>query len=412
MSNFSIIKKIQKGNTKTRLLGAAILIIVAILLPLVAIPKTTKYLLASKNVFGVTSDHYKSNKFYRGKTSYLYDWFAENDEGRFYFAPTYDENGNEEYLIVYIPDDYEDKANRIIDQTIEYLTTADDSVITESINCRGFTDIPNSKTIEYARQYFDLANAPSEKNHICEYMFVMVPVKDVLLSESTFFLLIDICVIIGAVCVIISIFTKGYMKNLKKRMAKEGKTLDDLDAEFSNPIINIGDTYVSNERVMTASANPRMLMIKDVIWIHSNKTNSVNSNQAVFNSVFYTRNHEVVKFPMKDATSADVLCQAVHTLQPRALFGYVIENSNMYYQHFNELVDQVYNQNEETPVETAPESTSEIPAVPSEAPSVVPAAAPSEVPAEAPVSEAPAQPAATDILTPSSVSPKEEEENL
>lgn len=404
MSNFSIIKKIKRDNIILRLLGAGALLVLTVIIAFTCLPKTTKYLLATKNVFGTTSDHYKENKFYRGKTSYLYDWFAENDDGRFYFAPTYDEAGQEEYLIVYIPDDYQDKADRIIAQTWEYSNTGDDSVLKESINCRGFIQTPNPTTVEYARQYFDLLGVPNEKSRIGEYMFVMVPLKEVLLSGSSMYLFLEAVFIVCAIWVLISCFTKGYLKTLKKRLAKENMTLEDYEAEFANPVINVSNVYVSNKHVTTASSTPKMLKIEDVIWIHSSKSNNVNSNQTVFNSVFYTRNHECVKYPLKDATSAEVLCQAVHSLQPRALYGYVIENSNMYYKHFNELVEQVYNPKEETPAETTGEETTP---VTSEENTMQ---APESV-SETPVSEAPSA-LANDILTPSSVAPKDEEENL
>ena len=394
MNSFSIVKKIHKGHILTRIIIAVVLLFIAVLFALLALPKTTKYFLAGKNVFGSATDNYKEDRFYKGKALYLYDWFAENDKGKFYLAPAYNEAGEDRYLIVYIPDDYEEKADRLIEQTINYLKSGDESYIQESIKCRGFIDVPNPTTIEYARQYFDLLGAPNEKAKICEYMFVMVPLKDVLLSGSSVYIVIIIALIIGASASIITAFTKGYLKNLKNRLAREGMTLDDLDAEFAQPVSHIGNYYVSSKHVMNAEANPRMLKIEDVIWIHSNKMNSINSNQTLFNAVFYMRYHECVKYQMKTIQDAELLCQTVHSMQPRALFGYVIENSEMYYKHFNELVDQVYNQKEENAEEQNAEASSDTP----------------DVSSEAPVSEAPAQPVSADILTPSSVAPKEEED--
>jgi hypothetical protein len=68
----------------------------------------------------------------------------------------------------------------------------------------------------------------------------------------------------------------------------------------------------------------------------------------------------------------------------------------MYYRHFNELVDQVYNKTEDTQEERVSEGSAAIPSEPQDAPAA------EEIP----------QPAAADILTPSSVAQKEEDDLL
>ena len=403
MSNFSIVKKICRQNILLRLIGAGALILLAVIMAFGLLPKTTRYLLARNNVFATPTNKYKVDKFYQGKTYSIYDWFAENDDGRFYLSPVADENGNEEFLIVYIPKRYEAKAERIMEQTWSYMETGDEDDLKEYISCRGMITTINTKTTQYVNEYFDMVGAPQMKSKVCDTMFVMIPLKEVLLSQSTLYLILIILLPFCAIGLIISGFTKRYLKNLKNRLARENMTLKDLDEEFRSPVINVKNIYVSDKHVVSAAASPQIVTISDVIWMYPARTNQINSNSTIFNAFFYTRNHECIKFAAKDMTSCEVLCQAVKKLQPRALYGYVIENTTMYYSHFNELVDQVYNQTDE-PAPDVPASEAPAAAVLAfEAPA--PAAPDSEVPSvETPAPETPATPEthdySNDILKP------------
>ena len=285
----------------------------------------------------------------------------------------------------------------IIDQTYKWMETGDDSILTESIKCRGFLDDVDSTTYRYCYEYMDYAGLPqSARDYVCDTEFVFYPVEKILLSETGFFILIILVIFGGAVATAITAFTKGYLKPLKKRLEKENMTLKDLDEEFRDPIFNVANIYVSNKHVIQVTASPSLLKIEDVIWLYPSLSAVASGSQSIFYSFFYTRNHECVKYSLKTATTAEVLCKSVHSLQPRALYGFIPENQSMYYQHFNELVDQVYNQTDDTQEESVSEGSAEIPSEPQDAPAM----------------EENTQPAAADILTPSSVAQKEEDDLL
>ncbi|HAU50451.1 MAG TPA: hypothetical protein DCW43_01605 [Clostridiales bacterium] len=395
MSKFSIVKKITRQNIRTRLLIALVIFLIGVVLAIIQIPKTTRYFLANKNVFSTSCDNYREGKFYQGKLYYLYDCFGTNDDGGFYLAPAENDDGESYFLIVFIPNKYEEKANAIIDQTYEYMESGDDSVLTESINCRGFLDEVDSTTYRFCYEYMDYVGLPqSARDKVCSTEFVFYPVEKILLSETGAFILIILVIFGGAIATAVTAFTKGYLKPLKNRLAKENMTLKDLDEEFANPVFNVSNIYVSNDHVVQATGTPTILNIKDVIWMYPSISAVSSGSQAIFYSFFYTRNHECVKFSLKDATSAEVLCKSVLASQPRALYGFVPENQDMYYHHFNELVDQVYNKAEDAQEESVSEGSTAIPSEPQDAPAV----------------EDNTPPAAGDILTPSSVSQKEEDQ--
>ena len=395
MSKFSIVKKITRQNIRTRLLIALVIFLIGVVLAIIQIPKTTRYFLANKNVFSTSCDNYREGKFYQGKLYYLYDCFGTNDDGGFYLAPAENDDGESYFLIVFIPNKYEEKANAIIDQTYEYMESGDDSVLTESINCRGFLDEVDSTTYRFCYEYMDYVGLPqSARDKVCSTEFVFYPVEKILLSETGAFILIILVIFGGAIATAVTAFTKGYLKPLKNRLAKENMTLKDLDEEFANPVFNVSNIYVSNDHVVQATGTPTILNIKDVIWMYPSISAVSSGSQAIFYSFFYTRNHECVKFSLQDATSAEVLCKSVLASQPRALYGFVPENQDMYYHHFNELVDQVYNKAEDAQEESISEGSTAIPSEPQDAPAV----------------EDNTPPAAGDILTPSSVSQKEEDQ--
>ena len=132
-------------------------------------------------------------------------------------------------------------------------------------------------------------------------------------------------------------------------------TLEDFENEFSSPVFNVGNVYVSDKHVVTASSTPSFLKIEDVVWMYPNTSYSSNG-AATHTADFYTRNREFFRFHTKSKEQSELLCRAVSEKQPNALSGYVIENKDMYFNRFNELIDQVYNRTQET---AAPESPSE-----------------------------------------------------
>ena len=205
----------------------------------------------------------------------------------------------------------------------------------------------------YLNEYFDLAQAPaSVRNQVADKMFVMVPMQKVLLSEASLYIFLELVLLVCGLGLILMSFSKKHLKKIDSRLARESLTSSDLDAEFQTPLLQFGSIYVSDKHVVTATMTPQILTIADVVWMYPNKVNQVNS-KPIHQAVFFTKNHECLRFVVKDENQAEALCRAVHEKQPRALYGYVIENSQMYYSNFDVLVDQVYNQAGST--ETPPE---------------------------------------------------------
>ena len=352
MSSNSVVKKIKKANYTWRIVLSVVFIGIALLIAFLLIPNHTKYYTARENIFSLPCNSYRVNKYYKGKTYSIYDWFAENSDGKFYIAPVQDKNEEDYYLIVYIPKKYEAKVEAIMDQTYEYMDSGDESVLTEYINCNGYVTDVNAKTSQFLEQYFDAIGAPpAVRERVCSKMFVMVPLSKVLASEGTAYILLCLLLIICAVIVPLTGLTGSYLKPLKKKLSAENMTLEDLDNEFSNPLFTYGNIQVSKDHILQIGATPTLFPIKDIVWIYPSKMNQVNS-APIYRGIFMTRYHQCFQLNVKNQTEADSLCQNVHRLQERALYGYVIENSTMYYRHFSELIDYVYNQ-KDTPSESS-----------------------------------------------------------
>lgn len=371
MSRFSIVKKIRKENRLIHIFGALACLVIVLLFIFALLPKTHKYLFATKNVFSTSCDSYKEDQYYRAKTLFLYDYFAENSDGRFYFAPVENDDGEERYLFVYMPNKYEDKAIEIIEQTYEYIETGDEDVLTESISCNGYMTSVDPKTTKFFNEYLDYAGAPqSEKKKACDTMFVMVPMKDVLLGETILWLILEVFLLGAAIYLLATMFSKKHLKKLNTKLAAENMTLEDFDNEFASPVLNVGNVYVSDKHIVTASANPSFVKIEDIVWMYPNTSYSSNG-AATHTADFYTKDRLFFRFNTKSKEQSELLCRAVKEKQPNALSGYVIENKDMYFNRFNELIDQVYNRTQEAAApETAPETVPET--IPNEIPNEVP----------------------------------------
>ncbi len=346
MSSNSVVKQIKKANFTWRFVISVVLIVATLLIAFLLIPNHTKYYTARENIFSLPCNSYKVDKYYKGKTYSIYDWFAENKDGKFYIAPVQDKNEEDYYLIVYIPKKYEAKVETIMDQTYEYMDSGDESVLTEYISCNGYVTDVNAKTSQFLEQYFDAISAPpAVRERVCSKMFVMVPLSKVLASEGTAYIALCLILLIFAVAIPLTGLTGSYLKPLKKKLSAMNMTLEDLDNEFSDPLFTYGNIQVSKDHIIQINATPTILPIKDIVWIYPSKMNQVNS-APIYRGIFMTRYHQCFQLNVKNQAEADSLCQSVHKLQSRALYGYVIENSTMYYKRFNELIDYVYNQND------------------------------------------------------------------
>lgn len=372
MSEFSVLKQIKTKPMIYRIVIALVVLIVAAGATMLRVPSEVKYFTATKNVFEEPCDKYKEDQFFRGHLYFLYNWFAENDDARFYLAPVRDSADELHYLIVYIPKKYEPICRDIILQTEKYEESGDDSELFFDINCRGYMADISPETYKYLDQYLTWINAPySVRENLCTQMFVMVPTYKAVSERLVFYVLLDIGAIITAICLLISALTGRFLKPLKKKLKSENMTLQDLEDEFATPLARFDTTIVSEKHVFDLAGNHQMMRISDVVWIYPGSTYSVNG-VSLFRAIFMTRYHLCNQFTVRTSSNAENLCKWVQRLQPNAMYGYLRENSEMYYKHFNELIARVYNQGgENVPLNREPD----IPEQP----------APAQVPTPAPV---------------------------
>ena len=206
-------------------------------------------------------------------------------------------------------------------------------------------------------------------------MFVMVTPTKVLFSGSgaIFGIVLLLGALISALIVAITAFTGGYMRKFKNNLANKNITLDELNADMEGAS-KISRLFIGRKYIVEASLTPTVRNMTDVVWLYPQKTNT-NGNAVTYSVISYTRNHECVRYPVHSMDEAEQLCKTILSAQPRALYGYVIENSTMYYSHFNELIDRVYNQPQQQEATAQADDASSAAGIP-------PSAAPSEVPSQ------------------------------
>ena len=351
MSSPSIVSQIKKKYIITRICISLVLIILAAVITYIRVPNEIKYFTARKNAFAEPCDEFKEGDFYRGHLYFIYDWFAENDEARFYLAPVNDSEGNDRILIVYIPNRFVGSAERIMTQTAEYIASNDEQSLEYDLDCRGSFYEVDARTTNYLRQFLNERGAPpSTMDQVCGKMFVMIPASSVFSERLVAWLIIDAGVLITIIVLLFTLLTKSYLKSLKNKLQKENMSFYALDKEFENPLGSFGNNLLSQYHVFEKVSPFRLMRISDVLWIYPSKTTTSN-NIRIYSAVFMMRNHGCFKFPCRNESETEALCLWVLKLQPHALYGYVVENSNMYYKNFNQLLDQVYNQSSPTPTE-------------------------------------------------------------
>ena len=338
----SITKQLKSYNRRSRLIIGLILVAVSILVLFALLPKTTSYLLARKNVFAQPYTTLKNDDFYRGNTKCIIDWYADNDKGRFYLAPVEDANGESGFLSIYVPTKFFDQAEKVADQTWKYMENGDTSFLVEEFSSRGYITDLSGTARSYLEQYLRQSNAPQAMiDNVSNKIFVVVPFTELLSGGSFFYLILVLLFLALSVYMIISAFTGSAMKKFRNKLADKHLTSEEIDADMVSAA-KYGNIYIGEKYIVEKSLNPTFHVIEDIVWIHPEKINS--GNQTNYYADAYTRYHEKLRLPGKTESDSLAICNALKERQPRALYGYVIENSTLYYSHFNELLDIVYNQ--------------------------------------------------------------------
>ena len=338
----SITKHLKSYTRRSRLIIGLIVIALSFLILFALLPKTTSYLLARKNVFAQPYTTLKNEDFYRGNTKCIIDWYADNDKGRFYLAPVEDANGQSGFLSIYVPTKYFDQAEKVADQTWEYMENGDASVLVEEFSSRGYIADLSGTARSYLEQYLRQSNATQSMiDSVSNKIFVVLPFTDLISANSFFYLLLILLFVVLGIFMIITAFTGSSMKKFRNKLTDKHLTSDEIDADMVSAA-KYGNIYIGEKYIVEKSLTPVFHVIEDIVWIHPEKTNS--GNQTRYFADAYTRYHEKLQLSGKTESDSLAICNALKEKQPRALYGYVIENSTLYYSHFNELLDMVYNQ--------------------------------------------------------------------
>ena len=331
-------------NFRCRVIIGLVVIALSFLILFALLPKTTSYLTASKNVFAQPYTTLKDEKFYRGETKCIIDWYADNDKGRFYLAPVEDANGNSGFLSIYVPNKFFDEVEAIADQTWEYMESGDTSKLEKKFTCRGYITDLSGTARSYLEQYLRQADTSGNSlDRVSDKIFVVVPFMDLLTGDSVLYFVLMVVFICLGIFLIFSGITGLGMKKFKEKLITKSVTAEQLDADMVNSA-KIGALYIGDNYIVECSMNPTFHVLKDIVWYYPEKTNA-GSNQTRFFATAYTRYHEKLRFPAKKEADSLLICEKIKEKQPRALYGFVIENSTLYYSHFDELLKIVYDPN-------------------------------------------------------------------
>ena len=330
------------------LIGGLVVILLACLLAGIFLPKSLKYTFASKNIFSEPYDKIKEGHFYKGKTFYLYDWFAENNEGRFYLAPVTDSNGEDGFIEVYIPNQFQDKANRIMNQTWEYMESGDKDDLKEYISINGYVKYMDDKSVEFLNQYCDqVGMTKAERSTISNKMFVMVLPSQVYNVDFVGNLIFPTLLALAGIYFIIHGINGRYMRFLKKKMKENNISSKDIDEDLGNAP-KVGNALIGTKYILMTAGAPKLYRIEDIVWVYPQRVSQINAPTAYYATMF-TRFHENIRIQVKDDPAAESVCGQIRKSQPRALYGYNIENTTAYFNNFNALIDSIYNQPEAQP---------------------------------------------------------------
>lgn len=339
----SILKKVSSKSLAGGIVGFVILMVLGAFFAFATNEDFFDFLLAKDSVFGCPVEELNNDSYYDVTNSILYDWYAEDDEGRYYITDHYDGDDNVKYMGYYIYNKDCDKADQIVDEVYAFLDGEEDAP--SFLKGHGYVYPMGSDEIEFFNEYFD--DVPSIDRSELEYQtIVLVPFSEAIKSASIFPIIIGLAMMIGAIIVLLrAIFgfqTKKILKYVEKYDISEDAVNGDEMYFTKEGKLLIGRRFIAN-----VGNPPFILPFDKIIWAYPvvNRTRHMlygvipTGTTKSYAICLCTTKKEEIRFTVTSEKQSEKIMELINKSANASFLGYSDELSNAYSSNFNEMLE-------------------------------------------------------------------------
>lgn len=301
------------------------------------------FVTAKDYVFDCPSDMLNEEAYYDVSNELLYDWYAEDDEGRYYITVSQDITGGNKYLGYFVYTKNCEQADKVVESTWNYVEN--DVPATEMLKGKGYVYSMSSDEIGY---FDEMCEAYGITEDLRQYStIVLVPGNIAAKSISYGAMIVGIALIVFGIALIISFLLGGYKKNVKKCMQNYSISEDALENDVVNSEevngVNIGRQYI------LSGGKHFVFPLANLVWSYKKTTNTRHMLYGViptgttksYSVIFVTSDGKVYEQSEKNEAKCDELISAVSKRAPYALYGYTEELQQAVNSNFAQVVNTV-----------------------------------------------------------------------
>lgn len=302
-----------------------------------------KFLTAREYVFTVPCDELEEETFYDVSNELLYDWYAEDDEGRYYITASTDSEGDTKYLGYYVFTKDCEKADDIVESTWDSIENNTQALL--YIKGKGFVyDMTSTE-----KNYFDeMCEAYGiDRNMRLYSTIVLTPMSRAAKTVSFLPLIAGIALAVYGIVLIVRFLFGGYKKKLKKCMTEYSISEDALEGDVSN-----GETVsgaVIGRNYLLSPSGCFTFSLLNLVWCYKKTTKTRHMLYGIiptgttksYSVIFVLNDGKIYEHLGRFEKKCDELIETVSKRAPHAIYGYTEELANEVKSDFSRVVQAV-----------------------------------------------------------------------
>ena len=290
--------------------------------------ETRDYLLTGADLNSLYVHELEDGKIVRGRIQAIIGAFASDNSGSFYIIPV----GENEYMGLYLPDQYEEQAIQIANDTYDYLDGLREDLTHNDLRTSGIIYKMSEQEQEYFYEWFteDGYTLEEVKQFAVPYTYEVIPFKDWNTSRDIW------CYIISGLCLLFSfyiliyILAKWDLADVKKTIREGGLTEELVESDIMSGL-DMNNVLIGRKYMLACVVwKWKLYALRDVIWAYQHTQTTehrlygiIKTGTTVTYSVHYVcRDGKQGGISVKSQAEAQNILEYLNQTQPHMILGY------------------------------------------------------------------------------------------
>lgn len=307
--------------------------------------ETRDYLLTGDNINRISANEVYRDKIVRGQLYAILGCYAEDEGGAYYIIPV----GEDEYMGVYLPKKYEDRAWQIIEDTVAYINGEQDSVSSRRIPTGGIIYAMEGVEQQYFREWFTdtgYMDAGDIDRYTIDYTYEVIPFHE--WNEGgdiVCYIIIGICLVTVLIC-LFWLVTGRAISEVKKTIRQNGWNQEEIEADLLSGLDK--NNIIAGRKYLLQNSGWKwhLYTMRDIIWAYQFTHTTEHrlygviktGTTVVYSVQFYLRNGKMKAISVKNEKEAQDILEFLARTQPHIIVGYSDELKAVCQQNFGRLV--------------------------------------------------------------------------